>query len=175
MLETAASSRTSPHQTFGCGRRDAISDRSPASWTPGGCFADHCICFGNCACGIFSARIRALGADGETITVRLSSFAFDPDHLRLKAGAPVGLRLVNESSGGHDFSAPAFFAASSFPPGVPAPPDGKVVVGSHQTVEITVVPRTVGVYRLECTHFLHSLFGMHGTVEGIPQRWSRCR
>jgi plastocyanin len=106
--------------------------------------------------------------DGETITVRLSNFAFAPDHLQLKAGVPVRLRLVNESGGGHNFSAPAFFAAASFPSGSSAPPDGEVAVGSHQTVEITVVPRTPGAYRLECTHFLHSIFGMHGTVEVTP-------
>jgi plastocyanin len=104
----------------------------------------------------------------EAITVRLSSFAFDPDHLRLKAGMPVRLRLVNESSGGHDFSAPGFFAASSILPGSLAPPNGDVTVGSHQTVEIAVVPHTLGRYPLKCTHFLHSFFGMHGTIEVIP-------
>jgi plastocyanin len=110
----------------------------------------------------------APAGNGETITVRLSNFSFAPEDLRLRAGVPVRLRLVNESSGGHDFSAPAFFAASSFPPGLPAPPDGDVAAASHQTVEITVVPRVPGAYRLECTHFLHGIFGMHGTIEVIP-------
>jgi hypothetical protein len=35
-------------------------------------------------------------------------------------------------------------------------------------VEIALVPRAPGKYRLECTHFLHSLFGMHGLVEVTP-------
>src|SRR5271166_2272929 len=105
---------------------------------------------------------------GETITVRLSNFAFDPEHLRLKAGVPVRLRLVNESNGGHDFSAPAFFAASSFLPGSSAPPDGEVAVSSHRTVEIGVIPHAPGTYPLKCTHFLHSIFGMHGSIEVIP-------
>ncbi|MEA2737605.1 MAG: hypothetical protein QOH05_912 [Acetobacteraceae bacterium] len=113
-------------------------------------------------------RTAPLANDGETITVRLSSFAFDPDHLRLKGGMPVRLRLVNESSGGHDFSAPGFFAASNFLPGSSAPPNGDAAVGSRQTVEIALVPRTPGTYRVECTHFLHSLFGMHGTIEVTP-------
>jgi plastocyanin len=30
------------------------------------------------------------------------------------------------------------------------------------------VPRTPGTYRVECTHFLHSVFGMHGTIEVMP-------
>ncbi len=98
----------------------------------------------------------------------MSNFAFDPDHLRFKAGVPVRLRLMNESGDGHDFSAPAFFAASSFPPGSSAPPNGEVAVGAHQTVELAVIPGTPGRYPLRCTHFLHSLFGMHGTIEVTP-------
>jgi uncharacterized cupredoxin-like copper-binding protein len=104
----------------------------------------------------------------ETVTVTLSNFAFEPEHLRLKAGVPVRLRLVNESSGAHDFSAPAFFAASSFPPGASAPRDGDVDVAGHDTVEISLIPRTAGTYRLRCTHFLHGLFGMHGSIEVSP-------
>jgi plastocyanin len=113
-------------------------------------------------------QTAAQRAVSDTITVRLSNFAFEPDHLRLRAGVPVRLRLVNESSGGHDFSAPEFFAASSLLPGSSAPPNGDVAVGSHQTVEIAVVPRLLGTYPLKCTHFLHSFFGMHGTIEVIP-------
>jgi plastocyanin len=113
-------------------------------------------------------RTAPTAGESEILTVRLSNFAYDPDHLRLKANVPVRLRLVNDSSGRHDFSAPAFFAASTFPSGVPAPPDGDISVGSEQTVEITVVPRKPGAYPLKCTHFLHSLFGMHGTIEVSP-------
>ena len=117
--------------------------------------------------GVAQPARESAGAT-ETITVRLSSFAFDPAHFRLKAGVPVRLRLVNESGGGHDFSAPAFFGASSLLQGGSAPSNGDVAVGSHQTVEIALVPRTPGAYRFECTHFLHSFFGMHGTVEVMP-------
>jgi plastocyanin len=106
--------------------------------------------------------------EGAVVTVRMSNFAFTPDHLRLKVGVPMRLRLVNESGGGHDFSAPGFFAASRLPSGSPVPPDGAVAIGSHRTVEIAVEPRIQGVYRLECTHFLHSFFGMHGTIEVDP-------
>ena len=49
-----------------------------------------------------------------------------------------------------------------------APLNGDIAVGSHQTVEIALIPRTPGTYRVECTHFLHSFFGMHGTVEVMP-------
>ena len=109
----------------------------------------------------------APGSEIQTVTVRLSNFAFDPEHLRLKANMPVRLRLVNEG-GRHDFSAPAFFAASSFASGSSAPPDGDISVGSGETVEVALVPRKPGTYPLKCTHFLHSLFGMHGTIEVAP-------
>jgi hypothetical protein len=46
----------------------------------------------------------------------------------------------------HDFSAPAFFAASSILPGSLQPPNGDAAVPSHQTVEIAVAPRTRGIY-----------------------------
>ncbi|WP_146101539.1 cupredoxin domain-containing protein [Rhodopila globiformis] len=114
------------------------------------------------------AQSNAATGAAETITVRMSNFSYDPDHLHLKANMPVRLRLVNDSSGRHDFSAPAFFAASSYPTGSSAPPDGDISVGSEQTVEIALVPRKPGTYPLRCTHFLHSLFGMHGTIEVTP-------
>ena len=105
---------------------------------------------------------------GETVTVVLSNFSFDPDHIRLRAGEPVRLQLVNESDGGHNFSAPAFFAGSSFPPGSSAPVGGEMEVGSRQTVEIALVPRKPGTYPLKCTHSLHALFGMTGAIEVTP-------
>jgi plastocyanin len=113
-------------------------------------------------------RVATQAGGGETITVRLSSFAFDPEQIRLKAGVPVRLRLVNESNGGHNFSAPTLFAASIFLTNSSIPSNGAVEIGSHQTVEIALVPAEPGAYPLECTHFLHSAFGMHGTVEVMP-------
>jgi plastocyanin len=98
-----------------------------------------------------------------TATVQLSNFAFEPEEIRLRTGVPVRLLLVNESSGGHNFSAPGFFAASQFPTGS-APPAGVIDVPARGRVEVTVVPVTPGTYRVECTHFLHALFGMTGRI-----------
>ncbi|HVC61106.1 MAG TPA: cupredoxin domain-containing protein [Acetobacteraceae bacterium] len=108
-----------------------------------------------------------VGGAGETVTVVLADFSFSPAHITLRVGVPVRLRLVNQSTGGHDFSAPAFFAASSFLPGSASPADGKIEVSSHQTVEIALTPRVPGSYPVECTHFLHSLFGMTATIEVV--------
>ena len=98
-----------------------------------------------------------------TITVRLSNFSFDPAQIRLRAGVAVRLQLVNESGGGHNFSAPGFFAASKFP-AAHAPPGGVVEVPARGSAEITVIPAVPGTYRVECTHFLHALFGMTGRI-----------
>ncbi len=48
------------------------------------------------------------GHDVATITIRLSNFAYSPEHVDLRAGVPVRLHLVNDSDLGHDFSAKGF-------------------------------------------------------------------
>lgn len=107
-------------------------------------------------------------ASVQSVSVRLSNFAFNPNHLVLKASVPIRLRLINDSSGGHNFSAPAFFAASSVQPGSIIPVNGAVAVSSEQTVELTVVPHTPGQYKVDRTHFLHHFFGMTGTIDVAP-------
>jgi uncharacterized cupredoxin-like copper-binding protein len=112
---------------------------------------------------IWSAAAVA-GPEAETVTVRLSSFAFTPSLLHLRSGVPVRLHLVNDSAGGHNVSAPALFLlASAFPNGAP-PAGGKVELGPGQSQDLLLVPRAPGTYKLECTHFLHNLFGMTGTI-----------
>jgi plastocyanin len=109
------------------------------------------------------APLRA-APEFETITVHLSNFAFAPDRLRLRAGVPIRLHIVNDSSGSHNFSAPALFLlGSSFPDGT-RPASGKVEVGPNGSEDILLVPRALGSYKFECTHFLHSLFNMAGSI-----------
>ena len=97
----------------------------------------------------------------QTVEVRLSSFAFSPEAIALTAGRPVILHLVNSGGGGHNFSAPQFFAAAT---NVSGPVnEGTVEVRGHQSVDITLTPSR-GTYRLRCTHTMHSTFGMHGTI-----------
>jgi len=98
------------------------------------------------------------------VTVRLSSFDFSPATIRLRAGQPVVLRLVNSGKGGHNFAAPAFFAAARIDPqSAPLVRRGAVEVGSRRSVEVGLVP-SAGRYRLRCTHLLHSTFGMSGEI-----------
>ena len=99
-----------------------------------------------------------------TTEVRLSNFDFSPREIRLRAGEPVVLRLINTSKGGHDFSAPAFFAAARIAPGQQmAINEGTIEVRPRQSVSVRLVPAR-GSYRLRCTHTLHSAFGMRGRI-----------
>lgn len=101
------------------------------------------------------------------VEVELSSFDFDSDTIRPRAGEPVVLRLVNLSGGGHNFVAPEFFAAAT---GVRGPVrNGGVELRGHQSgtvyqsAEAYLVPAR-GRYRLRCTHALHSTLGMRGRI-----------
>jgi plastocyanin len=107
------------------------------------------------------APASAAQTPAATVEVQLSSFAFTPRTIRLRAGAPVSLRLTNTGRGGHNFSAPEFFAAAQ-PTGATLR-DGAIEVPSRQTVEVRLVPRR-GTYRLRCTHTLHTSFGMRGEI-----------
>jgi uncharacterized cupredoxin-like copper-binding protein len=95
------------------------------------------------------------------VEVRLSNFDFAPGEIRLRAGEPVVLRLINDARGGHNFAAPEFFAAAA---GVSGPVrDGKVELAGHQSAEVRLTPAR-GDYRLRCTHTLHTAFGMTGEI-----------
>lgn len=99
-----------------------------------------------------------------TATIDLTNFKFTPAQIALKANQPIVLLIRNDSSGGHSFSAPAFFAAARVDPASAAlVRNGKIEVPSHATVRVALTPAT-GQYPLKCSHFLHSSFGMNGTI-----------
>jgi plastocyanin len=100
----------------------------------------------------------------QQVTVTLSSFDFAPSSIRLRAGQPVVLHLVNDASGGHNFAAPEFFAAAA----IRTQDQGLIYKGAielrgHQTKDIALIPRR-GTYKLRCTHTMHSMFGMKGDI-----------
>jgi plastocyanin len=98
------------------------------------------------------------------VEVRLSSFKFTPKVLHLRAGQPVVLHLVNTGKGGHNFSAPSFFAAAELrPQDAVLVSKGEVEVSGHASKDIALVPRA-GRYDLKCTHTLHPAFGMTGRI-----------
>ena len=114
--------------------------------------------------GLLLSATAGAGPDAELVTLRLSSFAFAPDRLRLRTGMPVRLHLVNDSDGSHNFSAPTLFLlASTFPDAGP-PPGGRIELAPRGSAELVFVPRSLGTYTFECTHFLHAPFGMTGSI-----------
>lgn len=103
-------------------------------------------------------------ADAQVVEVKLSNFDFSPSTVRLDAGRAYALHIVNTASGGHDFTAPEFFAASKVAPeDVASVRDGQVELAGGQSATIHLVPSR-GTYGLVCTHTGHALLGMKGTI-----------
>jgi len=101
-----------------------------------------------------------------TIQVQLANFKFTPRTIVLDHGRPYVLRLVNVASGGHDFTAAAFFAAATVAPGDRRlVEEGEVEVPAGQVREIHLTaPAAAGSYKLKCSHSFHKMLGMSGTI-----------
>lgn len=102
----------------------------------------------------------------ENVTVTLTNFRFTPAALTFHHGQAYTLRIVNGASGGHNFVAPEFFAASTMSAAERAKaPNGKVdLAGGESAVLHLTAPARPGSYKLKCSHFLHSSFGMTGEI-----------
>src|SRR5688500_7910212 len=73
----------------------------------------------------------------QRVEVKLANFSYSPKTIRLRAGQPVVLHLVNTSSGGHDFTARKFFAAATVrPQDRAAVAGGRVEVRKRGSVDI---------------------------------------
>ena len=104
-------------------------------------------------------------SQAKPLTIELSSFKFTPARAALQRGAPYRLHLVNTSSGGHDFVAKEFFAGSLVAPEDRAKiTNGGVDVGAGESVDVRLIPNRAGSFKVHCSHFLHSSFGMTGTI-----------
>ena len=96
--------------------------------------------------------------------VRLSSFAYSPETIRLRAGQPVVLRFVNVSDGGHNFVARKFFAAAAVRSSDRAAvAGGKVELKGGESRDVGLVPKA-GRYKVKCTHTFHAILGMTGEI-----------
>ncbi|WP_176594084.1 cupredoxin domain-containing protein [Sphingobium sp. EM0848] len=101
----------------------------------------------------------------QTVTVTLSNFRFTPSTLTLQRGQSYRLHFVNSASGGHNFVAKSFFASSAIAPEDRGKvKDGELALHGGQSVDILLVPGQAGTYESHCSHFMHSSFGMKGTV-----------
>ena len=100
------------------------------------------------------------------IEIVLDSFKYVPNRIVLQHGETYVLHFTNTSSGGHDFVARTFFAAARVDPrdaGKVA--DGEIELGSGKSVDIRLTaPAAGGSYKVHCSHFMHSTFGMTGDI-----------
>ena len=109
-----------------------------------------------------AASVDFASADEER--VELANFDFSPREIRLRAGRPYELVLVNVGTGGHDFAAPEFFAGARVRPDDAAMiAQGKVEVPAGATRHVHLIP-AAGRYKLVCTHTGHALLGMTGRI-----------
>lgn len=93
--------------------------------------------------------------------IEMSSFAYAPSTIHLRAGQPVTLHFVNRSAKRHDFTARPFFAASRILSGSTA--NGEVDLRGGGEARVTLVP-AAGSYAVHCGHPFHKLFGMRGRI-----------
>jgi len=96
--------------------------------------------------------------------VLLRPFAYEPQVIRLQAGRPVKLRLVNGGRATHSFSAGEFFRASRLRSrDAERLRDGTIEVPPGERLTVALVP-TPGRYRMRSSNRIHRLLGMHGEI-----------
>lgn len=111
-----------------------------------------------------SGAATAQGAP-QVLTVEMSNFKFTPATITLTHGRAYVLHFVNNASGGHDFVAKDFFAASTIAPEDRAKvKDGEVELSGGESTDVHLVANAPGTYKSHCSHFMHSSFGMTGQV-----------
>jgi len=107
----------------------------------------------------------ALAQTATPISITLTDYAFTPSTLDLKAGVTYQMHFINSGSKDHNFDAPEFFAASQLAPDDQAKVEkGLVALNGGQSVDITVTPDHPGTFPVQCTHFMHKMMGMRGSI-----------
>ena len=101
---------------------------------------------------------------GREYEILLSNLDIQPETIRLKAGEPVRLRLVNNSTIPHSFSARDFFRKGDVRPRErELVAKGSVEVGPGDTREILLVP-AAGRYSARCSNLYHWIIGMRASI-----------
>ncbi|HEX4369940.1 MAG TPA: cupredoxin domain-containing protein [Rhizomicrobium sp.] len=114
---------------------------------------------------LFAANGSASAQTVTPINISLTNYAFTPSMINLKGGTTYRMHFTNDGSKGHNFNAPEFFAGSQVARADADKIDeGSVELDSGEAVDITVTPNRAGTYSVDCTHFLHSMLGMHGKI-----------
>ena len=115
-------------------------------------------------CGLSTAQPQVPGNDLQPVEIVLSNFKFAPEELHLRQGQSYRLHFVNNGSGGHNFSAPDFFASAQIDPAdAAAITKGGIELAKGETRDVRLKP-AAGTYKVKCTHFMHRAFGMKGKI-----------
>jgi plastocyanin len=96
--------------------------------------------------------------------VLLSTYDIGPDEIRLKAGAPIRLRFVNNSNQTLRFAAEGFFKDAQLRRRDNAlVKGGEIAVPALSTRTVVVVPKP-GRYRMSGGSLIHRMLGMNGKI-----------
>ena len=96
--------------------------------------------------------------------VLLSNLDIEPERMEFRAGEPLRLRLVNNSSISHSFSAADFFRAGEVRPRERKfVSGGKVELAPGETREILILP-AAGEYSARCANLFHRILGMSAKI-----------
>ena len=117
------------------------------------------------AVAAFALATPSVARDEARVDIVLANFSFTPSTISLKAGYPVKLHFENKGSGGHDFTAPEFFKAAAMDGATRTKlgKKGRIELDGGTSADLILTPKA-GTYKVKCGHFLHSGFGMTGTI-----------
>jgi uncharacterized cupredoxin-like copper-binding protein len=102
------------------------------------------------------------------VGLRLTDFDIAPEIVHLRAGQRVLLRITNDSPLPHNLTAPEFFAASLAPVAeASSVRQGRIAISPRKSVTLVLAPRA-GRYAMKCSHPLHRMLGMSGTIVVEP-------
>ena len=99
------------------------------------------------------------------VEIDLVNFKFTPATITLQHGQPYVLHFVNMASGSHNFAAKQFFSAATIAAeDSTAVKGGMIELHGNDSADVRLVAPAVGTYEAHCSHFMHSTFGMTGSV-----------
>jgi uncharacterized cupredoxin-like copper-binding protein len=105
----------------------------------------------------------AIAAEPTIITVVMTDYKFNPDHLVFQHGTRYRLHLENVGKELHEFTAADFFKSATIEnPEVLNADHTDVVLQPHESKDVVLVPRRQGSYGLVCAD--HDWDGMIGNI-----------
>lgn len=98
------------------------------------------------------------------VEVLLSNLDIQPETIRFRAGEPVRLRFINNSTIRHSFSAGDFFRKAEYRArDADAVRGGSIEVGPGDVREVLLVPPG-GRYSAHCSNLFHRIMGMRARM-----------